>query len=280
MAGTQTAGQRALDAIGAVEKIGFVEFTTELVTDVYNVIIKASLEQLNTYADFVSQIAQSIEDYEQGVIGTDENAQKEKADDYIVNVLRLADSPEDISGNIDITGKEEALKQHFLGVTISDGSEEKSIDKYDKQIPADDLRSFVTAKLSKNARDSYNLIKTVLKIGMQKVVVTDGEIHTRLTFHVDATDTYDKTANDYSGDASNWGIRGSLTGRYGSPAGRVAGVMLGSFIGGGVSAGYGSRKYSVSVVNEKSTAATNVTADILGDVRIQFRTETFPTIEE
>jgi hypothetical protein len=35
----------------------------------------------------------------------------------------------------------------------------------------------------------------------------------------------------------------------------------------------------VSVVNESSSAATNVTVDILGEVKIQFRTETFPSIE-
>ena len=121
---------------------------------------------------------------------------------------------------------------------------------------------------------------TILKIGMQKVVVTNGQIRTKLVFHVDATDTYSKTSMDYNRKSRDWGIRGGVRGRiFRKIPGKAAKATIGKFIGGGISGGYGSQKLNVKVVNEKSTAATNVTVDIIGEVNIFFRTETFPTVE-
>ena len=42
----QIASDRALAAASQLEKIGFVDFTVDLVRDVYNVIVKASTDQL------------------------------------------------------------------------------------------------------------------------------------------------------------------------------------------------------------------------------------------
>ncbi len=286
-----TASERTMEAASKFDSIGFVEFTTNLVRDVYRVIVEASMDQLKAYADFVAKIAKTVEEYEKEVVGETDADQTARADDYILNVLGFADNQGQVPDPISVKGQVEALKQHFLGMAIKvgapGGEEEKTIDQLIEGIDTDnpsikreDLRKFVIEKLGKNARESYDLIKTILKIGMQKVVVTSGEIHTKLTFHVDATDTYEKKQHEYSRNASSWGIRGSLGGRYGSPGGQIAGIMFGNFIGGGISGGYGESKFNVKVMNEKTAAATNVTVDILGEVRILFRTETFPTIEE
>ena len=106
-------------------------------------------------------------------------------------------------------------------------------------------------------------------------MVTNGEIRTKLTFHLDASDDYSKTSNQYSNNSSGWGVGGGLSGSGTGLVGKIFGASLGI----GLSGGYSSRKLSVNVVNEKSTSATNVNVDILGEVRINFRTETFPAIE-
>lgn len=43
------------------------------------------------------------------------------------------------------------------------------------------LRSFVIEKLKASATNFYELLKTILQIGMQKIVVTDGTIETKLS---------------------------------------------------------------------------------------------------
>lgn len=284
---------KGLEAITKLESIGFVEFTTNLVRDVYRVIVEASMEQLNAYADFVAKIAKPLTEYQIEVLG-DSTEQDKKASDYIKNVLGFSFGSS--TTDIPLTDEQEtSLQQHFLGVTVPDDNDaNKSIDistviteeSGAKKITLDNLKKFVIAKLKKGVKDSYDLIKTILKIGMQKVVVTNGEIRTKLTFHVDATDTYTKTASEYDQKASNWGISGFISGRLGKAkselAGResrIASAMTGNFIGGGISGGYGSSKLKVKVVNETSTAATNINIDILGEVKIIFRTDTFPSIE-
>lgn len=296
---------------GVLEKIGFVEFTVDLVKGVYRTIVEASMEQLSAYADFVSKVAKTLAEYQQEILGADNSdEQNGNAYDYIKNVLGFSDT--DIGTPLLDTNKliltdaqVTSLQQHFLGVTAKiavvpvtptadpadptphDNIKDYSIDHFilfitgstgQKQIRLSYLKAFVISKLKKGVKESYDLIKTILKIGMQKVVVTNGEIHTKLTFHVDASDTYAKTASEYNQKASNWGVRGGLSASKGF-AGTIGGATVSKLIGGSISGGYSSSKLSVSVVNEKSTAATNITVDILGEVRIMFRTETFPSIE-
>jgi hypothetical protein len=277
----EDAGDRALAAATQLEKIGFVEFTTHLVRDTYRVIVESSIDQLKAFADFYERIAdKTVGQYQDEIVGADSDTKTANADSYIRDVLGLPiDSSPDDSDEISLTADQtQALVQHFVGIQASSKDIATTIGT-DSKITLGELRAFVIEKLKKAANASYDQVKTILKLGMQKVVVTNGEIRTKLTFHVDATDTYTKTASDYSRTATNWGIKGSVSGRYGGPAGAIAGVVFGSFIGGGVSGGYGRSKLTVSVVNESSSAATNVTVDILGEVKIQFRTETFPSIE-
>ncbi len=263
----ENAGQRAMAAVTQLQKIGFVEFTVELVRGVYEVIVKASMDQLKAYADFVASVAKTLEEYRSEAVGKDDTERKEKADSYIKEVLGLSIDTDPIALNDD---QKNALIEHFSGmkIQITEGSEEVAIENViseTKTIDLAKLEAFVLEKLKKNAEDSYNLMVTILKIGMQKVVVTNGQIRTKLTFHVDASDTYSKTSMDYKTRSSRWGVRGG-----------IASSILSSFIGGGISGGYGGSKLNVSVVNEKSTAATNITVDIIGEVNIYFRTDTFP----
>jgi hypothetical protein len=290
--------ESAVDVIGKVgdqgmlEKIGFVEFTTDLVKGVYRTIVEASMEQLSAYADFVSKVAKSLDNYQTEILG-DDDQQEIKAYDYIKQVLGFTDSqmgnatdttPID-TNELELTEEKATfLLQHFLGVTVTKTTSPPSDTAYPmdhyfenttpKKIKLGDLKAFVIELLKKGVKESYDLIKTILKIGMQKVVVTSGEIHTKLTFHVDASDTYEKTASDYNQKSSSWGVGGGISAIKG-PAGKT----ISKLIGGSISGGYSSSKLSVSVVNEKSTAATNITIDILGEVRILFKTETFPSIE-
>lgn len=272
------AGSRALAAASQLEKIGFVDFTVDLVKGVYQVIVNASMEQLEAYAELVNKVSKTLQEYQDEVLGSSDTDKNEKAEKYIIDVLGF-NKGETYTLTDDQAA---ALKEHFAGVTVKEGEQEKGIDDYitdsgtSKSISHEDLLKLVLEKLKKSTEHSYDLLKTILKIGMQKVVVTNGEIRSKLTFHVDASDDYSKTISTYSNRSSGWGIGGGLSGSATGLVGKVFGAALGI----GLSGGYSNRKLNVSVVNERSTSATNVNVDILGEVLINFRTETFPTVEE
>jgi hypothetical protein len=271
------AGSRALAAASQLEKIGFVDFTVDLVKGVYEVIVNTSMEQLEAYAELVTKVSKSLEEYQDEVLGPDEAEKQEKAENYITEVLGFKKQDTYTLTDDQAT----ALREHLAGISVQEDEQNKGIDDYitvsgtSKEITHENLVKIVLEKLKKSTEHSYDLLKTILKIGMQKVVVTNGEIRTKLTFHIDASDDYSKTSNQYSNNSSGWGIGGGLSGSGTGLVGKIFGASLGI----GLSGGYSSRKLSVNVVNEKSTSATNVNVDILGEVRINFRTETFPAIE-
>jgi hypothetical protein len=271
------AGSRALAAASQLEKIGFVDFTVDLVKGVYEVIVNASMEQLEAYAELVTKVSKSLEEYQDEVLGPDEAEKQEKAENYITEVLGFKKQDTYTLTDDQAT----ALREHLAGISVQEDEQNKGIDDYitvsgtSKEITHENLVKIVLEKLKKSTEHSYDLLKTILKIGMQKVVVTNGEIRTKLTFHIDASDDYSKTSNQYSNNSSGWGIGGGFSGSGTGLVGKIFGASLGI----GLSGGYSSRKLSVNVVNEKSTSATNVNVDILGEVRINFRTETFPAIE-
>ena len=275
----------AMNAASQLEKIGFVEFTVDLVKGVYETVITASMNQLNNYAELVSKVSKDLAVYQKELIGADGSPERQTSvDSFIKSNLKL-----DPSSTNDYTLNEEeanVLKVNLSGATLDDNSTTPPTSKTindlltassgtgSYSLKVVDLKSIVEIKLKGTVKQSQDLLKTVLKIGMQKVVITSGEILTKLTFHVDAEESLYKTKEISSQKSSGWGIGGGLTANVGG-----IGKIIGASVGASLSGGYSNRKLNVSVVNEKSSSATNLQIDILGQVRIQFRTETFPSVD-
>jgi len=271
-----------MDAIKQLNEIGFVEFTTDLVRNVYEIIVDSSIEQLNNYAELVKDVSKSLVDYQQETTGIqfDKGIGEDNLDrlnSYITDVLELAFSNEDNTAIDPITGdKFNAIDSHFSGITVESGDDQKSFTKTVEEsgvIPKENIsldpnvvRSFIFEKLNRTSSESYNMLITILKLGMQKVVVTDGQIKTALTFNVSSAKTNDKSSREIDAKSSAWSVSGS------------AGYRAGGFRA-SVSGGYGGSKINVKVVNEKSSSAVNMNANIVGSVTINFRTESFPTYE-
>ncbi|NEN99953.1 MAG: hypothetical protein F6K50_32130 [Moorea sp. SIO3I7] len=105
-------------------------------------------------------------------------------------------------------------------------------------------------------------LRAIAREGMARIVVTDGEIVSKLTFNVTATEEQTTGKNQYQYQETNPYIRGRA----------VAGS-------GNVSAGTSHNKLTVKPVNESSFDAVTMSTDIIGQVKIRFRTETFPPVD-
>ena len=263
--------QEGMDRAGEVQNLGFVEFTTDLVRNVYTVITDAALEQLKAYGDFVAAVSKPLSDYQEEVTGikfddteklSDNNTPK--LDSYITDVLGLVLS--EGSDPISLNNEESTLlESHFSGLTVADKDVSSTI--ADSKISKEDLQKFVYEKLAKSTTESYNMLVAVLKLGMNKVEVTDGSIFTKLVFHVNTSDTTSKTSTKVESKAKQWGVRGAASAKWGWGRANISG-------------GYSSNKINVSVVNEKSSSAVNLSADIIGSVKINFRSGYFPSFEK
>ena len=196
----QIASERAMVAATQLEKIGFVPFTVDLVKGVYEVIVKASMDQLKGYAELVSQVSKDLATYQADMIGADGSPElTAKVDSYIKDVLVM--DPASTTDYTLTTEKADELTTHFSGTEIDDTTTTPATKKGfaavltaatggagGSTLKVADLKAFVEAKLKAGVKHSQDLLKSILKIGMQKVLVTSGEIETKLTFHVDASD--------------------------------------------------------------------------------------------
>ncbi len=308
---------KAIDEFGSVSTT-FVDFTTGLVRDIFRTLVDSSIEQLEAYAELVAKVSGSLADYEQRVVGTDAEFQA-RGLDYLKSVIvpSFSSSP---TGTVTMTGtfpsgtyspttigldatKLANFKAAFAGVNADLGHGPTAIDGASDPTAATptpvitesggtysintlDLHKFCIAKLKKEVKASYDRLVMILKMGMQKLVVTDGEIKTSLTFHVDASDsdsiTSSQVEQDYSQKSTSWGVNGGFGGSR-SLSGKLAGNVISRSLGGSISGGVSSNSFKsrlkVNVMNEKKTAVTNTSVDITGGVTIHFKSDYFPSVD-
>lgn len=290
-----SAAGRAIDAVKAASGTldQFSDFTTSLVRDVFKTVITASIDQLEAYADLVSKVSLSLADYEAKLIGSGAELDK-RARSYADQVVLPVYGKPDGSGNAPkITDSAGALittpptvelalakiddfKLVFDGITVAVGSPavEKTIADVltdattAPKITNQNLSDFCKAKLKRDVKKSYDQLVTILKLGMQKIVVTEGEIRTSITFHVDSSDSDSKTSSDSTTDYEQRSRSFGAGLRVGGTFGKITGSLA---------MGYGSSRFNsklkVNVVNEAKTAVTNTSTDITGSVLIRFKSD-------
>lgn len=236
-AATQTLASRT----GALsDEINFPAFVAALVHGTFDAIVDATIRQMEAFADLVSAVAKDVDQF------TNDNVTPNQAKDWLAKQY-----PQD------------------LQVTFSDGQptlqpkgDPESMDNappwlseygLDGQLLNTDLidQQLVPMARKRVGQNRLQTLATMVLLGMNRVVVRDGTISARIQIRAQADD---KAKVDYAVSTDpggqTWGDRGSST--YGQP-----GLM-------------------VSTVGANVQTDTNLQADLYGEVRINFASETLP----
>ncbi|NJM41338.1 MAG: hypothetical protein HC853_11530 [Anaerolineae bacterium] len=120
------------------------------------------------------------------------------------------------------------------------------------------IRPAIGALLATSMMDH---LRAMAREGMARIVITNGEIMTRLTFSVNASEVDTVRKTNYSRHDAGAYIRGR-----------------GGFLFGSVSAGASWNHVRVNTVNETNFDSLTMSTEIIGQVKINFKTETFPAI--
>ena len=272
---------------------GFVEFTTGLVTNVINTIVESTIDQLEAYAELVANVSGTLADYE---TRTFPNLEADDGDviKYINGFIKdgygtsaWVNVEKDTAADVALDPEKlSAFYAHFSGVvakyTVQNVTTEFAIkDKVTltptapphtgAKIDALDLYAFTLAKFKKEMNAGRDNLLAILKLGMQKVVITNGRISTSLVFHTTGSDTDETKSMDTT---SSYKVVNANVG------GKIAGKLLKRATGslaGGIS---GQRsKSALSVRTEQRTASTTLDVTITGGVELNFRTESFPSFD-
>lgn len=242
-----------------VNEVDFPAFVGGLIQNVFVSIVHTTIEQMRAYAELVANVAKSAEDYMNENIGVGQGR------DYLVDRFPdLLDVDIDSDGNSRLrqkdTDHEGALTeiQQTIGMTgdpIDDLSEEDQ-----------ELRLVNAARLMM-AKSRQQLLASMVMLGINRIVVTDGSITAKVKFNMRSTDQAEREYKASAYDRQ-------------SQRNKNTSVFGGSFLGfGGGSVNVNERSHVATVktsVDESSESTLDLSAKLQGEVRVNFKSDYLP----
>lgn len=240
---TETIGRRA----GSLsDELDFPEFVASLIHGTWDAMVDSSIRQMDAFADLVAAISKPVEQFR------DENITTNQARDWLA-----AQHPADLE--LSSQGGSFALVPRGGVDEFGTGPDADWLADYglDGQPLSPELieEQLIPMARDRMARDRMQTLATLVMLGMQRIKVDDGSITARLRFRAAAADraTVEYAVSDDPGSASqagSWSTRGSTS--YAAPVTKVSTVG----------------------VNAQTDSTLN--AELFGEVKINFSSETLP----
>lgn len=236
-------GAAAEEFRGIVGSVDFSAFVSGLIKGVFQAIVDASIEQMRAYQDLVSAAVSSVSKFESDI--SDEDSSGYLASQY-PSSFGLA------GGLAKATGDGSVSDQLIAELSLPRGS---------NLTDPGTLRLAMTAARQKMAAQRQQNLATIVMMGINRIVVTDGRINARVLFDVSAKDT---ATEQRSTDTTSTTSRNTQT-------------KSKSFWGTSNTTDTRSTSLSVRTASSaKDAAEVSLHAQLSGEVSVNFKSETFP----
>ena len=248
--GSQPAKKResATDALGRragnlSDELDFPKFVASLIHGTFDAMVDSAIRQMQAYADLVAAVAKPLEQF------TQENVSLNQARDYLVEQhprdVRLVDSGDGLTlAPVAKADDSEPASPRWLADYNLAGEELTTETLEEKVLPA--AREHA-------AKARLQTLATMVLMGINRIVVKDGTIGARLRFRAAASDhaaVQYATGGDPSSGGEQWGAKGSASDPLPST--------------------------KVSTVGVNVQSDSELKAELFGEVRINFASETVP----
>ena len=267
-------GVGVTQAARMVKEIDFPAFVASLIEGTFHAIVKSSIEQMQAYAEMVKSVSSSLNEFK------DRNTTDNQARDSLVSryprflQINVVDNQPKLQArpDIDTTDLPDFGKDMGLDESITD-LDDDTIEN--KLVPAarDDL-----------ARTRQQLLATIILMGINRIIVTDGKINAKIRFQFSATEKRQTTAQ-----AFDYAYMGTTV----TSSAQEESTYQGEQQSGDLSNGFsytGPNRYATGQYQTTSTPDVRVTSDvnmssdanlqasgqIMGEVSVNFKSETFP----
>ncbi len=235
-AGTEVLGERTRRALDAVD---FPSFVAELIQGTFQAIVDATAKQVREYAKLVADISQSVDDF------TRDNVSNNQARDWLVGR-----HPQDLELVLPEPGSTTQPRVR----PRREGESPEWLDRY--ELGGEELTEELTeGPLLQRAQRSLGeerlrTLATMVLMGINRIVVDDGQLRARLQFHARARESVSAEVV-----AANLGQQTGIAARQ---------TTMGSAV-----------STMVSTVDVNTQANVSIKADLAGEIFLRFRTETF-----
>jgi hypothetical protein len=270
--GAVAAQQGSAALTDMVQKVDFPQFVAGLIDGVFNAIVHSSIQQMEAYAELVKNVSKSVDQYMK------DNVSENNARDYLAD--RYPDHFEvDISGDKPRVRKRQGADDENLPDLQGDLGLPEPVTSVDD----DEIESrLVPAARRRMALDRQQLLATMVMMGVNRLVVTNGSIEASCMFELNTTDEVrrkmkqERSADWHSKNQSEAGYEGSYSRESSGFLGLGATKKLNqSWYG--KSTHDDSANFSVSTTrSEDSDAKVQLHAKLAGKVNVQFKSDYFP----
>lgn len=242
-----------------LNEIGFPEFTTKLITDVFDALVSSNLRQTEAYIELLKETSKSLTEF---INDTKDDISGEMILEFLARVMPVTSNTKnevlvkDSKGNVKLDEAQANALNTALAlpgaadtaatpiVTVGDSN------KYD---------AILDAVAKRMAATNHELLKEMVKQGMLRLVVENGEIETRLTFKTEAHSLNNDATSKY--DRENYSKNTSAgTGRFVSLWAKASTSTRRSSV-------------SVSTATTSDISSSSSSVDIFGGVKLNFRTD-------
>jgi len=232
----KTAFEQFTSAGEAVDAVNFPGFVASLIQGTFQAIVDATAQQLREYADLVGNLSRSVEDFARDNVSNDQvRAQLAKHRE----LRHVAPPPgSNAETSLAIAPNAEGTSPSWLADFGLEGEE------LTPELVAGPLHDAGRKQL---AEQRMATLASMVLMGINRIVVSDGDIRAKLQFYANV---HDKTDAELATTQVGQGIAARST----APA---ASLM-------------------VATVKANTQAEASLKANLTGEVRIAFRTETFP----
>lgn len=245
-----------------VGSVDFPSFVGGLIQNVFQAIVTASIQQMNAYGQLLKSVAQTVDQFAQDNISLN-NARDWLIDKYPDQIGLDEEAANDEGGQPRLTMKAEDADAALAGINTELGLAEPITDLSD---PEQETRLVMAARLQM-ARSRQQLLASMVVLGINRIVVTDGAINAKVVFDLKASDQAQRNARASLYDSQSSMNRNTSGGGF--------------FLGWGGAATHNVNEQRhvttvASAVDESSESKAEVKAKLSGEVRVNFKSDYFP----
>jgi len=263
--------QQAVDNATRLSEVGFPEFTAKLITDTFNAITQSYIEQMAQYINLVQAVSQSLQEY---INNTADDVSADEIGVFLVALGGLNDAALNfLLGDSSTAGSLTAAEAAAINaaVALPPPAGTSPTPAAQGTLTSSRSQTIAQAVARRIAANKYDLLQTMVRQGVLRLIVDTGTIETRLTFttYGQAVSSSSKTNRSRHED--------SLANAFGAGGG-FGGLVGTSVVGAGAGGGFtrSASNIKVSTTQESHRDVTGSRVQIFGRVKLNFKTDFLP----
>ncbi|MGH8575379.1 MAG: hypothetical protein ACREXJ_00335 [Gammaproteobacteria bacterium] len=265
--------REGVEQFGAlVKKVDFPKFVGGLIKNVFQAIVESSIDQMRAYGELISNVSKTVDQFmtDNISVGAGRDWLAERYPDTLgvevgSGASAFAEGGEAVPPTTQLAPRGENPEQKLGEISRDLGVVPPVTDVSD---PNAELR-LVTAARLQMAKSRQQLLASMVMLGINRIVVTDGTINAKVVFDMRAEDKAKRKYTASMSDMSAQRYRQSVSASYGgwmSPWDMEAKFE-------------GEQEHVATVgsaVDETSESKAEVKARLSGEVRVNFKSDYLP----